>query len=69
MKKVRNYGSTKHIGYQRLYAFSKHKLCNVGIPDVEALFSSKAPQDLILPESVQLEGFESFKQDKVWIGG
>jgi hypothetical protein len=29
MKKVRNYGSTKHIGDQRLYAFSKHKLYNV----------------------------------------
>jgi len=29
MKKVRNYGSTKHICHQRLYAFSKHKLCNV----------------------------------------
>jgi hypothetical protein len=28
-KKIRNYGSAKHVRHYGLYAFSKHKFCDV----------------------------------------
>ena len=55
MKEIRNYGPAKHICHQRLCAFSKHKFCNVGIPDIEALILRKAPRGLMLPLPLYLK--------------